>query len=979
MPELCDITNALVDLQGEFFELGIQLKLQHKQLKAIENDHKGNQSRCLIETIVLWQQNDTTGECSWSTLAEAVKNVGGHEKLVSELKKRDMTDSNPKALHYPPEPTERANEGCASVSDSTRQRYDSKTRPSESEDESGYSSKNDSVQSGDSSGSEIECFEQAPGCGCTDKKPCSVYALCAGGCPNPTRKRVPVLIKKSNADAISSQNEIPFEVKYDFEDYEKRTKEMQKSYGSFAYETLRQFKISNLNIRELTIYIQGAYPVMKPRMEELSKAIHFEDFFMIIMDQGCSWFDYEIIKDLILLFCTSAKSCLDEYEVCFKMYAEQRLPNGMKHIKIGSGARKGGKHLVIKIDREWEKVTFSDLDKVRGAFASILDVRRSDLYLADIREGCIMMTFMITEELAGRLFPSRTCLTSTQVQSLKDEGVLSVKCGSFNWQAAASNSNSHTPSPETRFDCNKQNPDSTKQIVDHLQYKLPQERKKLPILPKTDGNAKYDIHDQNAEDNLYADHSKQINKFSEIVYALTPLADKYFELGMQLELDYEQLKAIENDNHGNQSLCLHDTIYLWQQNNTTGECSWSTLAEAVNRVGGHDKLVSELKKRDMAGSKPQAPHHPPETERANEGYISVSDSALQRCDSRPSESEDESGCSSKSDSVQSGDSSESEAEFFELAPGCGCTGEKPCSLYTLCAGGCPNPTKMRVSVLRKKSKAGAMSSQNGIPFEEECDFENYEERTKAIHKSFGIFLCETSHYFETSKVDIQKLTLYVQGTYPVMKPRMEELSKVTHFADFFRIIVDQACSWFDYGIIKDLILLFCTSAKSCLDQYETCFKKYAEQRLPKGMKHIEIGGGAKKGGKQLVIKIDREWEEVTFSDPNKLQGTFASILGPGVRRSDLYLADIREGCSCIMMTFMITEELAGRLFPSKTCLTSSQVKSLKDEGVLSVKCGNLSWRAAASNNERDRARPETRVRVVCKISIYIHISYCLSN
>ena len=67
------------------------------------------------------------------------------------------------------------------------------------------------------------------------------------------------------------------------------------------------------------------------------------------------------------------------------------------------------------------------------------------------------------------------------------------------------------------------------------------------------------------------------------------------------------------------------------------------------------------------------------------------------------------------------------AEFFELVPGCGC--EKPCSLYALCASGCPNPTRKRVPVLRKKSKDGAMSSKSEIPFEEEYDFEDYEERT----------------------------------------------------------------------------------------------------------------------------------------------------------------------------------------------------------------------------------------------------------
>ena len=448
----------------------------------------------------------------------------------------------------------------------------------------------------------------------------------------------------------------------------------------------------------------------------------------------------------------------------------------------------------------------------------------------------------------------------------------------------------------------------------------------------------------------------KLPKYSDIVRILAPLASKYFELGTQLELEYEQLKTAENDYKGNQLRCLHEIIHLWQQK-TTGECSWSTLAEAVENVGGHDKLVRQLKERDMADSKPQALHYQAElTERTNEGCISVSDSTLQRCDSRPLESENESGYSSKSDSVQLGDSSGSEAKCFELAPGCGCTDKKPCSLYALCASGCPNPTRKRVPVLRKKVKVAATSSQGGITFEEEYDFEDYEEETKKIQKSFGNFVCKTSRHFKTSNVDIKELTLYLKSTYPVMKPRMEELSKATHFTDFFGIVIDQACSWFNYDVIKDLILGFCTSAKLCLDEYKACFKEYAEQRLPKGMKHIEIGGGARKGGKQLVIKIDREWGEVTFSDLDKLRGTFASILGPGIRRSDLYLADIREGC--IMMTFMITEELARR---SRTYLTSSQVQSLKDEGVILVKCGSLSWRAAASNNKSDVALSEEMV------------------
>ena len=463
-------------------------------------------------------------------------------------------------------------------------------------------------------------------------------------------------------------------------------------------------------------------------------------------------------------------------------------------------------------------------------------------------------------------------------------------------------------------------------------------------------------------------------ELSEVLHILTPIEDRYFGLGIHLGVRIQQLKSIES-NYSDISRRLTETISLWQ-GNSTGECSWSMLAKAVERIGGHDKLAKELRERDMHVTEPQrcvstasySEDDPGKSQnlkpqRPHDSTMKVDDTSYSSkldlitstgdsCRPQAHNSADESGYSSKNDSIYSDDTSGSEAECFELAPGCGCTNKKPCSLYKFCAGGCPNPTGKRVPILRKKYK-GSAEPQSEIPFEEEHDFEEYEERTKEIQKSFGFFVCKTSHLFKDSGVSIRELNPYLQGAYPVMKPRMEELSKATFFEDFFRIVVDQACSWFDYGIIKDLILCFCISAKSCLEEYEAHFKQYAQQRLPKGMKHIEVGSGARKGGKQLVIKIDREWEQVTFSDLDKLRGTFASILG--IRRSDLYLANIREGC--IMMTFMITEELARRLLSSKSCLTSTQVKSLKHEGVISMRCGKLSWRAASS---------KVKAKAVCK-------------
>ena len=195
-------------------------------------------------------------------------------------------------------------------------------------------------------------------------------------------------------------------------------------------------------------YSQNAHPLaLKPTIEEMSKATCLDQVFTIVTDQACSWFDYGVIKDVVD-YLGNGQDKKKQYEANFKTFAEKRLPKGKKHIEVGCGARKGRKQLVIKIDREWDEVNFSDLDKIRRSLASILGVKKRDLYLADIQEGCIMMTFVISEELAGRLFPKKSsqahtsskllsCFTPVQIKSLNDEGVTSFTCGNFSWQSAA--------------------------------------------------------------------------------------------------------------------------------------------------------------------------------------------------------------------------------------------------------------------------------------------------------------------------------------------------------------------------------------------------------------------------------------------------------------------------------------------------------------------------------------------------------------
>ena len=417
-PKLSEIVHILKSLEDKYHELGVQLDVGIDQLKQIEGEHRGN-SRRFSETIGLWQNK--SANCSWSSLADAVERVGGYDNLVRELRARDNNCFTGSCSHNSP----------LHCHDDT-----------ENSEDTGYSTKSDSA-AGDSSGSEIEHFDKVPGCGCD--KPCSIYTLCAEGCPRPTNKKVGMVRKRvegqATQDVLLPEEEAEAEEDY-AEKFEKETRNVRTQFARLVNNTCRSFKKRNVTTTELILYLQNAHPLaLKPRIDEMSKAVCLEQVFTIVTSQACSWFDYEVMKDVVdYLGDADDKKRLDQYEANFRIFAEQRLPKGKKHIEVGSGARKGGKQLVIKIDKEWDEVNFSDLDKIRGNLASIFGTRRSDLYLADIREGCIMVTFMITEEL---LFPNRSGLTSSrlssnmtpsQIKSLKNEGVILLTCGNLSWR-----------------------------------------------------------------------------------------------------------------------------------------------------------------------------------------------------------------------------------------------------------------------------------------------------------------------------------------------------------------------------------------------------------------------------------------------------------------------------------------------------------------------------------------------------------------
>ena len=176
----------------------------------------------------------------------------------------------------------------------------------------------------------------------------------------------------------------------------------------------------------------------------------------------------------------------------------------------------------------------------------------------------------------------------------------------------------------------------------------------------------------------------------------------------------------------------------------------------------------------------------------------------------------------------------------------------------------------------------------------DSDFDHYEESTADINEKFGDLVDEVCHSLVLRAVEKERIILYLKAGFPILKCRLEDMNKATCLEQVFGVVVEQACSWFDYHVIEALIKKFGTSDDvKKLEEYEKHLATYTQQRLPK-TKHIRIGEGGRKGCKQLVIKIEKQWDMLKLIDLQSLCKTFASILS--IDRKDLYLADVREGC-----------------------------------------------------------------------------------
>ena len=86
--DLADVLAALAEVTKPY-QLGIQLRIESSELKAIEKDYPRDVDRQKAEVIEHWLRNSP--DASWTALASAVERMGGQARLAETLRRHKET------------------------------------------------------------------------------------------------------------------------------------------------------------------------------------------------------------------------------------------------------------------------------------------------------------------------------------------------------------------------------------------------------------------------------------------------------------------------------------------------------------------------------------------------------------------------------------------------------------------------------------------------------------------------------------------------------------------------------------------------------------------------------------------------------------------------------------------------------------------------------------------------------------------------
>ena len=242
-------------------------------------------------------------------------------------------------------------------------------------------------------------------------------------------------------------------------DLEDETDNIQMKFKTLVTRVLFDMKEQELTPEDIAqhlerfpalepVYADAKKPLLDKQVEDIRNKATMTDVFRILSDYY-SWFNYDLIENLIQTFCTKCQDVLQEFKKCFFEYSERRVfvvvhsaecsdqETGVREriVRIseyGSDRKHDVKYFILKMDKRWNMITVKQLRRIRKTVAGILKVKKHTLYLQRVEKGCCQMTFLIPEFVAAAVFPLQ--FPTEQKAALLEADVIELHCDGYDLQ-----------------------------------------------------------------------------------------------------------------------------------------------------------------------------------------------------------------------------------------------------------------------------------------------------------------------------------------------------------------------------------------------------------------------------------------------------------------------------------------------------------------------------------------------------------------
>lgn len=118
------------------------------------------------------------------------------------------------------------------------------------------------------------------------------------------------------------------------------------------------------------------------------------------------------------------------YHEHLKEYIEKHKVSEFVKVNPLLKEKVGFKELTLKYDIEYTS-KLAKVDELKKFLAIIMGLHPSALHIVDIKEGCVVVTFLISASVADTIFIPGIAFTPQQEDELETASVLWMKCNGY--------------------------------------------------------------------------------------------------------------------------------------------------------------------------------------------------------------------------------------------------------------------------------------------------------------------------------------------------------------------------------------------------------------------------------------------------------------------------------------------------------------------------------------------------------------------